>query len=105
MKRDITVWLSPIMIAVAVVVGIAMGMPLHLDQNAPPVFHVLFWMIVLGAVRVAVLWFQTLVHGVKHAKEENLAAVVLGHLILGPLMAYAYYLSCRFETEQPSNAG
>jgi hypothetical protein len=105
MKRDITVWLSLVVIAVAGVIAAATGMPRHIDTSAPLLFHVLFWIIIVGAVRATVLWFQTLMHGLKHAKQENRVAVVLGHLLLGPLMAYAYYLASRLGAQQPGESG
>jgi hypothetical protein len=81
------------MIVVPWAIWIAMGMPREIGQDDPAVFHVLFWIIFLGAIRAIILWFQTLIHGVKYAKEENRVAVVLGHVFLGPIMAYGYYLS------------
>ena len=103
MKQDVTVWISLAMIAVPCLVGFAMGMPQDITADDPMVFHLFFWVIFLGAIRATVLWFQTLAHGVKHAKEENRFAVVLGHFFLGPLMAYAYYLSSRLDAKQAAN--
>ena len=74
-----------------------MGMPRHIDGDDPFVFHAFFWLIFFGVLRAMVLWFQTLVHGIKHAREENRVAVVLGHIFLGPLMAYGYYLASRLD--------
>ena len=100
MKRDVTVWISLAMIVVPLLLGIAMGMPRDITSKTPLVFHIFFWMIFFGAIRAIVLWFQTLKHGVKHAKEENRHAVVLGHLFLGLLMAYAYYLASRNDVKR-----
>ena len=99
-KRDITVWISLVMVLVAGALALAMGMPRHLGHDDPVVFHVLFWLIMLGSVRATVLWFQTLIHGVKHAKEENRVAVVLGHFFLGPIMAYGYFLASRMDANR-----
>lgn len=100
MKRDITVWISLAMVAIPMLLGIAMGMPQYITADDPLQFHIFFWIIFLGAVRATVLWFQTLIHGVKYSKEENRVAVVLGHIFLGPIMAYCYYLSSRLSAKQ-----
>lgn len=104
MKRDVTVWLSLVMIMIPWLVGLAMGMPRNNEDNTPGVFHVFFWIIFLGTIRAIVLWFQTLIHGVKYAKEENRVAVVLAHFFLGPIMAYAYYLCSRMNAKQAPDA-
>jgi hypothetical protein len=101
MKRDITVWLGLAMIVIPWLIGQAIGMPQNITADDPPLFHVLFWIIFLGAIRATVLWFQTLIHGVKYAREKNRVAVVMGHLFLGPIMAYGYYLSSRLDAKQP----
>lgn len=99
-----TVWLSLAMIAVPWLVGLAMGMPRTITSDDPMTFHIFFWIIFVGAMRAIVLWFQTLIHGVKYAKEQNRVAVVLGHLFLGPIMAYAYYLSSRLDRKQEAGS-
>ena len=88
------------MIATPWLIGLAMGMPQTITADDPPVFHVFFCIIFLGAIRATVLWFQTLIHGLKHAKDENRVAVVLGHLFLGPFMAYGYYWSSRSDADE-----
>ena len=88
MKRDATVWISLVMIAVPWIVGAAMGMPRMIGPGDPVIFHVFFWIVFVGAVRVTVLWFQTLIHGIRHARQENSMAVVVVHILLGPIMSY-----------------
>ncbi len=91
MKRDPTVWGSLLLLLGAWITALALGMPRTIRSDDPIAFRVLSWIMFLAAIRVTVLWFQTLIHGVKYAKEENRVAVVLGHVFLGPLMSYLYY--------------
>ena len=100
MKRDVTVWLSLLLIVVPGTIGLAMGMPRTIAQDDPAVFHIIFWIVVAGAVRASVLWFQTLIHAVKHAKEGNRVAVVVGHVLLGPITPYAYYVAARLDARE-----
>lgn len=103
MKRDLTVWISLAMIVVPCLAGLAMGMPNSISSDDPIVFQVFFWLIFLGSIRVTILWFQTLIHGVKYAKEENRVAVVLAHVILGPIISYPYYMSSRLDAKREEN--
>lgn len=91
------------MIAFPLLIGLAMGMPQEISSDDPIVFQIFFWTILLGAIRATILWFQTLIHGVKYAKEENRVAVVMGHLFLGLIMAYGYYVSSRLDAKQAAN--
>jgi hypothetical protein len=97
MNRDVTVPISLAMIAIPLGIGLAIGMPQHITSDDPPIFHALFWIIFIGAIRATVLWFETLIHGVKYAKEENRVAVVLSHVFLGPIMAYGYYFTVQLD--------
>lgn len=105
MKRDVTVWVSLGMVAIPWLIGWAMGMPQQITADDPIVFHAFSWTMFLGVVRVIVFWFQTLIHGIQHAKEENRVAVVLGHIFLGPIMAYGYYISSRHDTGRAASDG
>jgi hypothetical protein len=105
MKRDLSVWLALLMVAVPWVIGANMGMPQQIDEDDPWIFHFFFWSMLLGGLRITVFWFQTLIHGVKYAKEENRVAVVLGHIFLGPVMAYGYYLVSRNDAHQHRSNG
>lgn len=100
MKRDVTVWLSLGMIVIPLLMGLAVGMPRTITADDPVIYHIFYWTIFLGAIRATVLWFQTLIHGIEHAKEENRVAVVLGHIFLGPIMAYGYYVSPRLDAKR-----
>lgn len=91
------------MIAVPLILGLAMGMPRNITDRDPLVFRIFFLVIFVGAIRATILWFQTVRHGLKHAKEENRFAVVLGHLFLGIVMAYADYLSSRLDSKKAVN--
>lgn len=86
-------------------VEFAMRMPTTVTSDDPLVFHVLRLIMFLGIIRATVLWFQTLVHGVRDAKEENPYLVVLGHVLLGQIMAYLYYYGHRAggRSEHPSD--
>jgi len=96
MKKDPTVWVSLLLIALPWIIGEIMGMPRTMDDNSPTIFQVFFWLMFIGAIRATILWFQTLIHGIEHAKKENRVAVVLGHIFLGPIMSYLYYWdSCK----------
>jgi hypothetical protein len=95
MRRDPTVWISLVMLVVPW--GISLATFQSIDSAGPPLDRALFWTMFIGGVRAAILWYQTLIHGLRHARRENLVAVVLAHLFLGPVMAYAYYLSSRMD--------
>lgn len=99
MKRDPTVLISFLMIAIPVISLILMGSDGQIDRDDPISVQILFWIAFVGAIRAAVLWFQTLSHGLKHAKPENRTALALGHYFLGPLMSYAYYYTSRMNAK------
>jgi len=73
------------------------------DQDDPMVFHILFWLTLPGTMRVTLFWFQTLTHGIKNVKEENRVAIVLGHVLLGPIVSYGYYLSSRLDAKHEAS--
>ena len=100
MKRDITVWISLLIIAVALILFNIMRIPSDFNQNDPLILTVFKCIFLVGLIRAVVLYFQTLIHGIKYAKEENRVAVVLGHMFLGPIMSYLYYLSSRLDAKQ-----
>jgi len=77
-----------------------MGMPRTNTDDDPKIFRVFFWIMFAGGLRATILWFQTLIHGIKHAKEENRVAVVLAHLLLGLIMVYLYYFSSRPDAKR-----
>lgn len=77
-----------------------MGMPQNITPDDPAIFHLLFWIIMLGAIRATVLWFQTLAHAVKHVHINQRFVVVLGHFFLGPIMAYGYYYISRRDAKR-----
>jgi len=99
MKRAPTAWIGLLLMVIPWAIGLAMDMPREIDQDDPMVFHILFWLVFLGAIRVTVFWFQTLIHGIKNVKEENRVAIVLGHVLLGPIVSYGYYLSSRLNAK------
>lgn len=100
MKRDLSVLLSIVLIVGAWFIGELPHVPRTITEDSPTLQSALLWTVLLGFIRAQILWFQTLIHGVKYSKEENRVAVVLAHVCLGPLMAYAYYFSIRPETMQ-----
>jgi hypothetical protein len=92
-KRDLTVPLSLILIVGTVLIGSALGMPRTITAEDPLHFQILFAVIFIAAIRGSVLWFQTLIHATKYAAEDNRVAAVMAHLLLGPIMSYAYYFT------------
>ena len=104
MKRDLTVTLSLIIFFGTLVLGLALGMPRNITEDSPIHFHVFFWIMFAAAIRATVLWFQTLIHATKYAAEDNRVAAVMAHLLLGPIMSYAYYFAIRPGTAQRRQA-
>ncbi len=100
MKRDVTVWLSLVFIFVPWCIGTSMGMTNTINDDDPILFHVFFGIMILGWIRAAILWFQTLIHGIKYAKDENRVAVVLAHIFLSMPMSYLYYLTIRLDSKR-----
>ena len=100
MKRDPTVSISLLLFVGAWVIGLALGMPRTITNESPSVFHAIFLVMFVAAIRITILWFQTLIHGTKYAKEENRVAVVLGHVFLGPIMSFLYYYSVRVDADR-----
>lgn len=105
MKRDLTVWLALLLIGVPWGIGIAMGMPEEITNDSPTLFQVFFWLMFLGSLRATILWFQTLIHGIKYAKEENRVILVLCHIFIGPIMSYLYYITLRLDAKREAHFG
>ncbi|MCP4706985.1 MAG: hypothetical protein GY869_00030 [Planctomycetes bacterium] len=103
MKRDITVWISLPIFIMGWILFTATDIPNDFDQNDSLMLTVFKVIFLVAGFRTLVLYFQTLIHGIKYAKEENRVAVVLGHMFLGPIMSYLYYISSRFDAKQAAS--
>jgi hypothetical protein len=93
MRRDHTVWISFALLISGLALVIAL--PDAVEKEGSPVRRTAIACLLVGGVRGWILWLQTLIHGTKHARPENRVAVVLGHVLLGPLMAFAHYFAAR----------
>lgn len=91
MKRDPTVAISLVIFAIAWVLSLVWKMPDEITAAEPTRFQILFWVMFACAVRGTILWFQTLVHAVKHQPTDERVWWVLGHVILAPIATYFYY--------------
>lgn len=88
MKRDITVTLSLVVLAVEYAAGFALRLP-------QPTWLVVLLVMVpqgLAGVRGFVLWFQTLADACRpgEGKPARTGWIVL-HFLFGPLASYPYY--------------
>lgn len=96
MKRDVTVWVALFVVVVAGSLRLGLSGP---DESSVA-WRILSWAGLAASMRIVVLWWQTLIHGVQRSRPENRVAVVLGHVLLGPLMAYGYYIATRLDAKR-----
>ena len=94
MKRDITIWIGAVMMLVPLVVwGMSSSHSLFDPERDAPWRVILPLTLAIGAVRMTVLWVQTLRHGIQHAHRENLFSLVLAHISLPLLFPIFYYVA------------
>lgn len=98
MKRDITVWLSVVMIVGPWVIGVPLGFSLPVGNDASLLFKVLACIFILGLIRAFILWVQAINHAIRHSKKEDRDAS-FNLLFFFPIMAYAYYVSSRRDAK------
>jgi len=95
MKQD-TVTISLIVIVIWFI-GIAIGyIPEEpaMGRLQPVWLNALIVIASVAAFRLFFLCFQTLLHAAHHANPNNKSAIIIWHLILGPIISIPYYYLC-----------
>jgi len=93
MNRDITVPLSIAAIfgGLAVMLWFSASHPYYDGGFGPPWMWPVFMLFLCGALRTAVLWFQSLLHAIQSQSVRS----VIGLIALGPFGAWIYYFRNR----------
>ena len=105
-ERHPTATISLVVLIGVLVLRPLVGMLAPTTAKEPTLSHVVFWIAFLAGLRISIFWFQTLIHGIEHAREENRVAVVLAHIFLGVIMSYGYYYWSRAgEASELSGVG
>ena len=106
MKRDWTVTLSR-RIIVTVLAGalILLLLEVALGIQVPEEVAIFFLIPAYAAmIRFIVLWFQTFIHVLKHAKGRSQVWWALAHVFFGPMASDLYYEGCTVTTETTEDA-
>jgi hypothetical protein len=95
MKRDRTVTVSVVGLVATLVLASVLKIPKAVEPDDPAHYWVILGVMLLCALRLSLLWLQTLIHAVENLPRSDRAAWVLGHLFFGPLSSLWYYLKTR----------
>ncbi|MEM7015238.1 MAG: hypothetical protein AAF585_27590 [Verrucomicrobiota bacterium] len=92
MRRDITITLS---ILLVVVYGVFEAKLESIPEGW--VSESVFWIGMAAAIRLAILWIQTLNHAVKSVPDNEKAWMAILHFMMGPFVSIPYYYFVRPE--------
>jgi len=93
MKKDPTVLISLTVFAIAYILSLVWEMPHKIISDTPMRFRILLLIMFVCAIRGSILWFQTLIHAVKHQPAHSRVGWVFGHVLLGFIASYYYYFT------------
>ena len=97
MKRDVTVFISIGLLAVAWVIGSFYETPPASGDSGWGLYMFSMLLAILGMARAVLLWFQTLLHILKEPKPFPHGKWIALHIVAAPLIPYLYY----FITSEP----